>query len=214
MIIRTDISTKNFDQRVIPVEFVVIHYTACGIKRALEILCDEARQVSAHLVIDIDGTVFELIPCLNEAPLRGWHSGKSHWTDKNQQQWSTFNDFSVGIELVNEYGNIFPFSDAQYQSLDIVLRKLRDAHPALKSSERIIGHEQIAGFRGKSDPGIKFDWQRLLKPIYPDQAIAQYHTKLSDDTANALQVIALHAPHEQDARDSFFSKMSELIELL
>jgi len=214
MNIRTDIRTKNFDQQTIQVEFVVIHYTACGIARTLDILCDEARKVSAHLVIDLDGTVYELIPCLYEAPLRGWHSGKSKWTDKNHKAWSTFNDFSIGIELVNENGNIFPFTDAQYKSLEIVLTKLRDAHPALSSPERIIGHEQIAGFRGKSDPGREFDWARLLKPIYPGQSIPEYQTKLSAELVSAFQKIALHAPHDQNARDIFFSTMSELIELL
>ena len=214
MKIRTDIRTNNFDQQVIQVEFVVIHYTACGIARTLDILCDEARKVSAHLVIDLDGTVFELIPCLNEPPLRGWHSGKSHWTDKSNKEWSAFNDFSIGIELVNENGNVFPFTEAQYQSLEAVLTKLRDTHPALKSPERIIGHEQIAGFRGKSDPGREFDWTRLLKPIYPDQVLPEYQTKLSAELVSAFQKIALHAPHEQAARDIFFSKLSELIESL
>lgn len=214
MNIRTDIRTKNFDQQAIQVEFVVIHYTACGIARTLDILCDEARKVSAHLVIDLDGTVFELIPCLNEAPLRGWHSGKSRWTDSSNREWSAFNDFSIGIELVNENGNIFPFTDAQYQSLEIVLIKLRETHPALKSPERIVGHEQIAGFRGKSDPGREFDWKRLLQSIYPGQATPDYQTKLSAELVSAFHKIALHAPHEQGARDTFFSRMSELIELL
>ena len=55
--------SPNFgDRRGKRVELVVLHYTAmptCA--EALERLCDPAAEVSAHYLIDADGTVLSLV---------------------------------------------------------------------------------------------------------------------------------------------------------
>jgi N-acetyl-anhydromuramyl-L-alanine amidase AmpD len=210
--VRTDVRTKNFDDRVIPVEFVVVHYTACSARRTFDILCDESRKASAHLVIDVDGTVFELVPCLDGAPKRAWHSGKSEWTDANNRTWSAFNDFSIGIELVNENGNLFPFTKQQYESLAVVLNVLKQQHPALSNPDRVIGHEQIAGFRGKSDPGEQFDWNHVWSSVYAGNTPPHYQPRMPKELVEAFRVVSCHAPSEADARDNFFCSLSELME--
>jgi N-acetyl-anhydromuramyl-L-alanine amidase AmpD len=80
-----------------------------------------------------------------------------------------FNDRSIGIELVNENGNLFPYSEAQYASLFGLIERLKGVYPTLAHPEAVVGHEQIAGFRGKSDPGLCFEWDRLFAVCYPNQ---------------------------------------------
>jgi len=73
--------------------FIVLHYTATiNADDAIEILLDEAREVSAHLVIDRDGGVSQLVPFDKIA----WHAGVSSWDGI-----SSLNRCSIGIELVN-----------------------------------------------------------------------------------------------------------------
>jgi N-acetyl-anhydromuramyl-L-alanine amidase AmpD len=169
MRIITDKRSPNFTDTVIPVEYVVVHYTATTLERTLEIFMAPDR-ASAHLVIDRSGDVYELVPCLDGAARRAWHAGKSRYSTADGDTKEGFNDFSIGIELVNLKGNVFPYSEHQYRSLVAVLNKLKVAFPTLADPERIVGHEHIAGFRGKSDPGRCFSWNRVFRDVYSDAA--------------------------------------------
>ena len=167
MKLRQDQRSPNFDGQPITVEFVVLHYTALSLPGALDLLCNSQSKLSAHLVISEQGEVFELVPCLKGEALRAWHAGESRCIIEHKT-WSKFNDFSIGIELENLNGNIFAYPTAQLDALYEVLALLRERYPALQQPERIIGHEQIAGFRGKCDPGIRFNWPKLYSTLYPD----------------------------------------------
>lgn len=172
MNIITSRRSPNFTDLEISVEFVVLHYTATSLERTLEIFTDPARESSAHLVIDRDGTVYELVPCLDGGARRAWHAGKSRMEvpiNGDSRIVEGFNDLSIGIELVNFNGNIFPYTEAQYGALFSVIERLKARYPALKRPDSIVGHEQIAGFRGKCDPGICFEWERLFAVCYPNQ---------------------------------------------
>ena len=162
----TRLRTPNQDDRTISVDYLVIHYTAVNLREALSIFTDPTSNVSAHLVIDLDGALYELVECLNGKAFRAWHAGKSQWNGIHN-----FNDCSIGVELVNYNGNLFCFTEAQYQSLEQVVETLKQHYPQLKDPARVVGHEQIAGFRGKADPGICFDWCRFYRNSYP-RAIA------------------------------------------
>ena len=171
MNIRTTVRSPNFTDLDVPVEFVVLHFTAATLERTLEIFTDAGSEVSAHLVIDRDGSIYELVPCLGGTARRAWHAGKSRMevsTNGDSQLVESFNDRSIGIELVNLNGNLFPYSEAQYASLFAVVERLKSLYPALNRPEVIVGHEQIAGFRGKSDPGLCFEWERLFAVCYPN----------------------------------------------
>lgn len=136
------------------IDIVLLHYT--GMRSAADArkrLCDPASKVSAHYVIDEDGTVWALV----DEAMRAWHAGTSSWcgaTDINAR--------SIGIELVNpghEFG-YRPFPEAQMDALlalagDVVAR--HNVPPA-----RVIGHSDVAPMR-KEDPGEFFDWARLAK---------------------------------------------------
>ena len=68
---------------------------------------------------------------------------------------------SIGIEL--EGTDDTPFDDAQYQSLEKLVKTLVKQYPKL-NKERITGHSDIAPGR-KTDPGPQFNWQRLLTAL-------------------------------------------------
>jgi N-acetylmuramoyl-L-alanine amidase len=172
MNIITSRRSPNFTDLEISVEFAVLHYTATSLERTLEIFTDPTREASAHLVIDCDGTVYELVPCLDGGARRAWHAGKSRMEvpiNGDSRIVEGFNDLSIGIELVNLNGNIFSYTEAQYGALFSVIERLKARYPALKRPDSIVGHEQISGFRGKCDPGIRFEWERLFAVCYPNQ---------------------------------------------
>ena len=103
-------------------------------------------RVSSHFLIRRDGELLQFVP----VERRAWHAGASSWRGR-----SRCNDFSVGIEL--EGADDAPFEDAQYAALGALLLQLRAELPL----RAIAGHSEIAPGR-KTDPGPRFDWQRLL----------------------------------------------------
>jgi AmpD protein len=105
-------------------------------------------QVSAHFLIERDGTITQFVSC-NE---RAWHAGQSCYAEREN-----CNDFSLGIEL--EGTDELPYTEAQYAALVELIGVLQQGYPAL-SLERICGHSDIAPGR-KTDPGPAFDWPRL-----------------------------------------------------
>ncbi len=107
----------------------------------------EGLEVSAHLLIERDGTLTQFVPF----DRRAWHAGKSCFEGRE-----ACNDFSIGIEL--EGTDEEPFTDNQYSVLALVTRALLQAYPALTPA-RITGHSDIAPGR-KTDPGPAFDWGR------------------------------------------------------
>lgn len=147
-------ASPNFDDRALPVSMVVLHYTGMqSADDALERLCDGKAKVSAHYLIDEDGTVTALVP----EDKRAWHAGRSYWrgiTDVNSA--------SIGIELVNpghEWG-YRPFPAAQMEALLPLLADIVDRHDI--SPTNVVGHSDIAPAR-KEDPGELFDWERLAR---------------------------------------------------
>ena len=91
-------------------------------------------------------------------------------SDISTKFYERFNNFSIGVELINYNGNLFEYTTKQYQSLKGVLERLKAHYPALQNPNRILGHEHIAGHRGKVDPGHCFDWPLFFKMSYPDFA--------------------------------------------
>src|SRR5690348_11755318 len=158
MQINRDYRSPNYTAEIIPVEFLVLHYTAGDLRRTLELFSDPAREVSSHFVIDLDGAIYEPVACSDGTVYRAWHAGQSYWFD-GEQTWEGFNGFSIGIELVNLNGNLLPYPQAQYEALFELVARLRSIYPGLNNPERVLGHEHIAGWRGKADPGGFFDWK-------------------------------------------------------
>jgi len=146
--------SPNFNDRPVdlPVDMLVIHYT--GMKScaaALERLCDPAAEVSAHYLIDEDGTVHRLVA----EDKRAWHAGVASWRGHTD-----INGRSVGIELVNP-GHEFGYRDfpaAQMAALRELALDILDRHPIPPGN--VVGHSDVAPTR-KTDPGELFDWRGL-----------------------------------------------------
>jgi N-acetylmuramoyl-L-alanine amidase len=118
---------------------------------ALERLCDPAARVSAHYLVDEDGSVVALVP----EQARAWHAGVSAWLGH-----TGLNDRSIGIELVNpghEWG-YRSFPEPQYEACIALCQAILARWPI--PARRVLGHSDVAPER-KEDPGELFDWPRL-----------------------------------------------------
>ena len=150
-IVRTNVPSRwtpspNFDAR--RPNLVVIHHTSNNaIEPALATLTNPAREVSAHYVIERDGTVYQLV----DERLRAWHAGKSRWgadTDVNSS--------SIGIELDNNGRE--PYAEPQVAALLSLLADLQERYRI--PAANFVGHGDIAPGR-KVDPSALFPWRRL-----------------------------------------------------
>jgi N-acetylmuramoyl-L-alanine amidase len=144
------------------VDLLILHYTGMtSAAAALERLCAPAAQVSAHYLVEEDGTVWRLV----DETRRAWHAGRAFWAGA-----TNINDRSIGIELVNpghEHG-YRPFPEAQLTALEMLCREILARHPI--TPERVLGHSDIAPER-KADPGELFPWERLARSgigLWPD----------------------------------------------
>src|SRR5262245_47038491 len=109
----------------------------------------EGLKVSAHFLIRRDGEGVQFVP----VERRAWHAGASSWRGRGR-----CNDFSIGIEL--EGTEEAPFAAAQYAALAALLRQLRGRWPI----RDLAAHSDVAPGR-KTDPGVHFDWARLLSAL-------------------------------------------------
>jgi N-acetylmuramoyl-L-alanine amidase len=76
----------------------------------------------------------------------------------------------------------------------------------------IVGHEQIAGHRGKADPGRCFDWTRFYKSIYGDRQFPVREPKCSKERAALLdELIQNTNPADRDDLQ-FWSRISAELE--
>lgn len=160
---------------------LTIHYTAgLTAESAISTLTTAKVQASAHLVIDRDGTVYQLAP-LNAVC---WHAGPSSWGGR-----SMCNSFMIGIELVNAgpllkkangklyfevaksrecskddavegrqklWLNTVWWQSYPQEQLDALIEIAREMQREYNIAEKnIVGHENIAPTR-KSDPGPAF----------------------------------------------------------
>ncbi|MEM0944549.1 MAG: N-acetylmuramoyl-L-alanine amidase, partial [Pseudomonadota bacterium] len=127
---------------------VVLHYTGMeSAAAAIARLADPDAEVSAHYVIDQDGTRTKMV----RPHHRAWHAGVSRWGEV-----ADVNSHSIGIELVNPGDQ--PYPEAQMATLEALLGHLLARFSI--QPERVVGHACVAPGR-KIDPGPKFDWRRL-----------------------------------------------------
>ena len=125
---------------------VVIHATATsGLASPKEWLCDPASEVSAHYLMDVDGTIYQLVDDNDVA----WHAGVSEWNGQEN-----VNDFSIGIELVNANDGKMPYPEAQLKSLVGLVAEICEVNNI--TAKDVVGHLDVAPGR-KTDPAA-FPW--------------------------------------------------------
>ncbi len=153
--------SPNFNERPkeTVIETIVLHYTDMETADlSLKRLCDPKAEVSTHYLVDIDGTIYQLVA----DEKRAWHAGVSQWKGRDN-----VNHFSIGIELQNEGYEYFlkhnvwdPYPLPLMESLVQLLKVLTTKYNIDPSN--IVGHDDIAPDR-KRDPGPHFDWQWLAE---------------------------------------------------
>jgi N-acetylmuramoyl-L-alanine amidase len=63
--------SPNFDERVLPVSMIVLHYTGMvDAQSALDRLTSPESRVSSHYFVDEDGTVYQLVDESMRASIR------------------------------------------------------------------------------------------------------------------------------------------------
>jgi len=163
---------------------IIVHYTAGPYQPSLNTLTNPKVQASAHVLVDRDGSITQMIPF----NLIAWHAGESAYGGR-----IGFNKYSIGIEIVNsgpltKSGNVFRswfgaaynpsdvieavhrnqtkpqfwhiYTEEQIQSIFDLCRLLTDAY----GMKNILGHEEIAPKR-KTDPGPAFPLDRLRNQV-------------------------------------------------
>jgi len=165
-----------------------MHFTATATAaQAIRVLADSGMNVSAHLVVDRDGSVTQMAPF--DYATR--HVGASRYNDV-----TNLNRFSVGIELVNRGqlsrrgdtwvdwsgaavsaaevavlptpGSERPagwhtFTEAQVRRTEELIRILRAAYPSITD---VLPHHQVSPGR-KMDPGPAFPIERVRRSTAP-----------------------------------------------
>ncbi|WP_291319735.1 N-acetylmuramoyl-L-alanine amidase [Desulfonatronospira sp.] len=164
---------------------IVIHYTAGGsLASAVNTFKDPDVQASAHVVVDKDGSITQMIPFDHIA----WHAGRSAFQDR-----TSLNRFSIGIEIVNAgrleksgsgwsswFGRNYSeeeviqavhrnedspsywerFTVEQIEAVFNLCKALKKRYDIV----HILGHEEISPGR-KSDPGPAFPLDKLRDNI-------------------------------------------------
>lgn len=189
--------------------FLVMHYTA-GFSAQSAINAYKARRVSAHLTVDLDGTVYQHVPYNVSA----WHAGPSR-----HMGYSGLNSHSIGIEIVNagwfrKDGNVYyrdnirknasqmppmeehrharvgggPFWWPKYteQQLDAVEALTTDILAEYGILD-IVTHEEIDTRGWKTDPGPAFPlerYKRLMTTTVPHRDLDSDSYQVTAGTLN------------------------------
>jgi len=175
-------------QTTATVDTVMLHFCSDVVKnpqnpfnvdRIIEIFTEYT--VSAHYLIGRDGTIYNFVPENRVA----FHAGKGTvpWAPERNNK---LNHYSIGIEMLNvgsqedmkifmspvkykEFAEAHPdwigYTNAQYAALGQLLKEIQGRNPAIKFDRKhIVGHNEYAGAKRRTDPGTTFDWSRIGLP--------------------------------------------------
>lgn len=143
--------TRKFTRGTNKVQAVVLHHTAelDSIEKSLRALCTSKVYVSCHVLIDYDGTRYELA-----TPDKiTWHAGPSLLNGKE-----TANKFAIGIEFQGST-DVRPLTEEQiYSAIEYLQPILKKYRIPLKN---IVTHEQIRQNWLERHPNGKFRGKRV-----------------------------------------------------
>ncbi|MFT6998619.1 MAG: N-acetylmuramoyl-L-alanine amidase [Cryomorphaceae bacterium] len=184
--VKVDLTKKNtrpFDSGL--PDSIVIHYTAgSSASGSAAWLKRPEVKASAHIVIERDGSVFQIVPF----NIQSWHAGVSAYGGR-----SGYNKYSIGIELDNagfltKTGNVYQASFGRTYTADEVLKakhqhegRQRYWHTYSEAQmdacreicellidqykiKEIVGHDEISPGR-KQDPGPAFPMNKFRNEL-------------------------------------------------
>lgn len=147
---RVMLSPNHSPRPPLRIACVVWHATASSTAAsALLWLANPRARVSAHYLIDRDGTTWLLVPEDRTA----WHAGVSAWRGLEVRTGTitTLNSVSVGIELVNRNDGTDPYPFAQLRAALTLTANICARHQI--DPANVISHAECAIPAGrKTDP--------------------------------------------------------------
>ena len=204
------VASPNKSGKINP-KFIVMHYTAgYTAQSAINTLTRKGSGVSAHVTVDLDGTITQHVPF----NVKAWHAGPSRHMGYNG-----LNSHSVGIEIVNigflrqvrtgqyqdAYGNVrddgdFPnglvaapnsrvgsgvfywpvYPQAQLEAVDRLTADLTSKYPILD----IVSHEEIDTRGWKTDPGPAFPMKLFKRHLTTDRGADGERCEVTASTLN------------------------------
>jgi N-acetylmuramoyl-L-alanine amidase len=205
------VASPNKSGRITP-KFIVQHYTAgYTASSAIDTLARRGSGVSAHIVVDLDGTITQMVPF----NVKAWHAGPSSYMG-----YTGLNSHSIGIEIVNigwlrkigeqryqdAYGNIrasadFPhgmvaaesrragsgmfywplYTPEQLHAVDELTEALVKKYAIID----IVSHEEIDTRGWKTDPGPAFPMKLIKRHLAGDRG---QDAEMFEVTASSLNV--------------------------
>jgi hypothetical protein len=152
-------SSKNYGSRPASaiIDCAVLHATAGSLSATLAWFANPDSGVSAHFVIAKNGDVYQMV----EEKRRAHHAGASSYQGR-----SDFNDFSVGIELVNDNNGIDPYPPDQFEASVELVTYLANKYGIER--QWIVTHADISTV-GKTDPK-GFPTHELVQRVYDPAA--------------------------------------------
>ena len=205
--------TPNISGAPLNLDSIIIHYTAGGSASSAIRAMVQKGNASAHLVVDREGTITQLA-AFNQI---AWHAGVSAYGGR-----SGFNNYSVGIEIVNAgwlkkegnvcktyYGEVVAPEDVfegahrnpetkskywqKYTQKQIdAVTQICEAICANYDVQYILGHEEISPGR-KQDPGPAFPLDEMRNKIFGKKSAA-------DDFGKATVKLNIRTAPQKDAK--------------
>ncbi|TSJ80147.1 MAG: N-acetylmuramoyl-L-alanine amidase (plasmid) [Candidatus Cardinium sp.] len=142
--------------------YIMQHHTVADFNRTVDIFTQGKSIVSAHYVIDTDGSIY----CFVEDPYRACHAGIGNLAESSKLSSSLvscselqndMNSWSIGIENVNN-GNQ-PYTEEQIKS-NVALSEMLTQQNRNIDAKLMLGHSDWAPGR-KIDPNPYFFWDKL-----------------------------------------------------
>ena len=153
LVIEQGPGSMGAEPRKEPVTCLILHHTAGSLPSSLDILQgkDPKHKVGIHYLVTDEPKprVIRMVP----ENLAAYHAGKSAWG-----KLTNLNQHSIGIEIINYDGNVYPYSDAQAEILFALCAEIIRRHDI--KPWNVLAHSDIAVGR-KVDPGSKFPWAKL-----------------------------------------------------
>ena len=149
------VSSPNYSPRPIDaiVDCIVVHATVIDtLQGTVDRFLDLGPAVSAHYVVDRDGTTVQMVRDDDKA----WHAGVSELEGVKG-----VNDFSIGIEMVNRNDGVDPYPEAQYEAVARIIKSVRKN--TIVPDSRIVSHQFIARPMGRKNDPKGFDFDKLKR---------------------------------------------------
>ena len=135
------------------IDAIVLHATVGTWSATIAWFQNPDSHVSAHYIVGKKGTVAQMVP----DKARAHHAGISNYL--GLRHW---NDFSIGIELVNQNDGADPYPRAQITALADLITHLAQKYDI--APDHIVTHAQIST-AGKTDPK-NFPLDELISTIF------------------------------------------------